>query len=93
MLVAFTVYFATSLVLRPLERKRHAHEQTRKILLGVGGVYLVLAGRLVVVIFGSARRDNEEFEPQNEFKLDTWIDLPGRSTSTRPCSTCSSPGS
>ena len=25
----------------------------------------------------STRRDNKEFKPQNEFKLDTWIDLPG----------------
>ena len=31
----------------------------------------------VVVIFGFTRTDNEEFTPQNEFKLDTWVDLPG----------------
>jgi F-type H+-transporting ATPase subunit a len=31
----------------------------------------------VVVIFGFTRQDNEEFAPQNEFKLDTWVDLPG----------------
>jgi len=47
-----------------------------KILLGIAGVYL-LAMVLVVVFFGATRRDNEEFLPQNEFKLDTWIDLPG----------------
>jgi F-type H+-transporting ATPase subunit a len=29
------------------------------------------------VIFGFTRRDNEEFQPQNEFKLDTWVNLPG----------------
>ena len=29
------------------------------------------------MIFGFTRQDNEEFAPQNEFKLDTWIDLPG----------------
>jgi F-type H+-transporting ATPase subunit a len=48
----------------------------RKILFGVFGFYLfsLLA---IVVIFGFTRRDNEEFQPQNEFKLDTWIDLPG----------------
>ena len=32
---------------------------------------------VVVAIFGFTRRDNEEFQPQNEFKLDTWINLPG----------------
>jgi F-type H+-transporting ATPase subunit a len=32
---------------------------------------------LLVVIFGFTRRDNEEFQPQNEFKLDTWVSLPG----------------
>jgi F-type H+-transporting ATPase subunit a len=48
----------------------------RKLLLGIGAVYL-LAIVVVVLIFGFKRRDNTEFEPQNEFKLDTWIDLPG----------------
>ena len=48
----------------------------RKLLLAVGGVYL-LAMIAIVAIFGFTRRDNEEFQPQNEFKLDTWIDLPG----------------
>jgi F-type H+-transporting ATPase subunit a len=47
-----------------------------KILLGVGGFYL-LSLVLIVVIFGFTRRDNKEFQPQNEFKLDTWINLPG----------------
>ena len=48
----------------------------RKVLLAIGAVYL---GAMValVVIFGATRRDNEEFAPQNEFQLDTWIDLPG----------------
>ena len=31
----------------------------------------------VVLIFGFERQDNEEFQPQNEFQLDTWVDLPG----------------
>jgi len=47
-----------------------------RILLIVGGVYvgsLILA----VAIFGFTRRDNEEFQPQNEFRLDAWVDLPG----------------
>ncbi len=48
--------------------------KTRKILLicfGIYAVLLVLAGLL-----GSAGR-NEEFKPQDEFKLDTWVNLPG----------------
>jgi F-type H+-transporting ATPase subunit a len=47
-----------------------------KILIGVAVGYL-LAMILVVLLFGATRRDNEEFLPQNEFKLDTWISLPG----------------
>jgi F-type H+-transporting ATPase subunit a len=47
-----------------------------KLLLGLLGVYL---GSIVIVVafFGFTRRDNEEFQPQNEFQLDTWVDLPG----------------
>jgi F-type H+-transporting ATPase subunit a len=48
----------------------------RKILLGVLGVYLV-AIFAVVLIFGATRRDNKAFQPQREFKLDSWINLPG----------------
>jgi F-type H+-transporting ATPase subunit a len=46
----------------------------RKVLLGIAVAYL---GSLfaAVLIFGFARNDNDEFAPQNEFKLDTWIDL------------------
>jgi F-type H+-transporting ATPase subunit a len=47
-----------------------------KILFGVLGFY-ALALVLIFVIFGFTRRDNEEFQPQNEFKLDTWVNLPG----------------
>jgi F-type H+-transporting ATPase subunit a len=48
----------------------------RKILFGVLGFYVIsLIG--ILLIFGFTRRDNEEFQPQNEFKLDTWVDLPG----------------
>jgi F-type H+-transporting ATPase subunit a len=47
-----------------------------KILLGIAGVY-VAAMVVVVAIFGFKRRDNDEFAPQNEFKLDPWINLPG----------------
>jgi F-type H+-transporting ATPase subunit a len=48
----------------------------RKILLGVLGFY-VFSLVAIVAIFGFTRMDNEEFQPQNEFKLDTWVDLPG----------------
>jgi F-type H+-transporting ATPase subunit a len=48
----------------------------RKVLLAIAAVYL--GGMvLLVVFFGATRRDNEEFQPQNEFQLDTWIALPG----------------
>ena len=47
-----------------------------KILFGVLGFYAVSLV-LLLVIFGFTRTDNEEFKPQNEFKLDTWINLPG----------------
>jgi F-type H+-transporting ATPase subunit a len=46
-----------------------------KLLIALGTWLLTLI--LVVGIFGWARLDNEEFQPQNEFKLDTWINLPG----------------
>jgi F-type H+-transporting ATPase subunit a len=49
--------------------------QTRKILLGAGAAYLVLAV-LFFVIWGNAGR-NEEFSPEEEFALNSWIDLPG----------------
>jgi F-type H+-transporting ATPase subunit a len=47
-----------------------------KILLGVLGFY-VISLVLLLVIFGFTRTDNKEFKPQEEFKLDTWINLPG----------------
>ena len=46
----------------------------KRIGLIVGGIYLFLVV-LTIGIFGWSRLDNEEFEPQNEFKLDTWIEL------------------
>jgi F-type H+-transporting ATPase subunit a len=48
----------------------------RKILFGVLGFY-VLSLILLVAIFGFTRQDNKAFQPQNEFQLDTWINLPG----------------
>jgi F-type H+-transporting ATPase subunit a len=47
-----------------------------KVLFGIFGFYL-FSLIAIVVIFGFTRRDNDEFIPQNEFKLDTWINLPG----------------
>jgi F-type H+-transporting ATPase subunit a len=48
---------------------------TRKYLLIGFGSYLLLTV-LAFIIFGSAGK-NEDFKPQNEFNLDTWINLPG----------------
>jgi F-type H+-transporting ATPase subunit a len=48
----------------------------KKILLIVGGAYLAVLLALVIIL-GSKRQDNDEFAPQNEFQLDTWIGLPG----------------
>ena len=47
----------------------------RKVGIGLGVWLLIFIG--AIAIFGFKRRDNEEFQPQNEFKLDTWVDLPG----------------
>ena len=46
----------------------------RKILFGVLGFY-ILSLVLLLLIFGFTRQDNEEFQPQNEFRLDTWVEL------------------
>jgi F-type H+-transporting ATPase subunit a len=48
----------------------------RKLGLGIGGVY-ILGMVLIVVIFGAKRIDNPDFHPADEFKLLTWLDLPG----------------
>jgi F-type H+-transporting ATPase subunit a len=45
-----------------------------KILLGIVAVYFGSLA-LVITIFGFKRIDNEEFAPQNEFKLDTWFQI------------------
>jgi F-type H+-transporting ATPase subunit a len=45
-----------------------------KILLGIGAVYFGSLA-LVIAIFGFTRIDNEEFAPQNEFRLDTWFEI------------------
>jgi len=46
----------------------------KRIALIVGGIYLFLIV-FAVGIFGWSRLDNEQFKPQNEFKLDAWIEL------------------
>jgi F-type H+-transporting ATPase subunit a len=45
-----------------------------KILFGILGLYLGSL-ILVVAIFGFTRNDNDEFAPEEEFRLDTWIEL------------------
>jgi F-type H+-transporting ATPase subunit a len=49
--------------------------KTRKLLLWIGGIYVLLTV-IAGIIWGSSGK-NTEFKPQNEFKLDTWISLPG----------------
>jgi F-type H+-transporting ATPase subunit a len=46
-----------------------------KVLIGLGAYVGLIA--LLVIIFGAEREDNTSFQPQNEFKLDTWVSLPG----------------
>ena len=48
----------------------------KKVLLAVLGVY-IFSFVAVIAIFGFTRRDNEDFAPQNEFRLEPWIELPG----------------
>ncbi|HUO72688.1 MAG TPA: F0F1 ATP synthase subunit A [Solirubrobacteraceae bacterium] len=47
---------------------------TKKILLGIGAFY-VLGLILLLLIFGVTTHKNNEFQPQNEFKLDNWVNL------------------
>jgi F-type H+-transporting ATPase subunit a len=49
--------------------------KTRKILFGSLAGYLLLT-IIAFIGFGSEGK-NEDFKPQNEFNLDTWINLPG----------------
>jgi len=48
----------------------------RKLTFGILGVY-ILGFFVIIGFFGAKRQDNTEFLPQNEFKLDTWLALPG----------------
>ncbi len=46
---------------------------TKRKLLLIGGIYFAVV-ILLLVIFGSAGK-NEEFKPQNEFKLESWVPI------------------
>ena len=48
--------------------------KTRKLVLGIGGFY-VLGLILLAVIFGVASKKNTSFQIQNEFKLTNWVQL------------------
>jgi F-type H+-transporting ATPase subunit a len=50
--------------------------KSRKRLVWIAVGLYVLTMVVIVAIFGATRR-NSHFLPQNEFKLDTWINLPG----------------
>ena len=47
----------------------------RKIFFGVLGFYVL--GLIVLAVVAGSSGKNTEFKPQNEFKLDTWVNLPG----------------
>jgi F-type H+-transporting ATPase subunit a len=47
-----------------------------QVIFGILGFY-VFSLIAIVAIFGFTRRNSTDFVPQNEFKLDTWINLPG----------------
>jgi len=46
-----------------------------KVLIGLGTYVALIAA--MVIIFGATRAEDTGFAPQNEFKLDPWVDLPG----------------
>jgi len=50
-------------------------KKSRIPLIVLGSWLLILI--LVIALFGWSRVDNEDFQPQEEFKLDTWVNLPG----------------
>ncbi|HUR85169.1 MAG TPA: F0F1 ATP synthase subunit A [Solirubrobacteraceae bacterium] len=48
----------------------------RKLTFGIVGFYIF--GLIsFVAIFGATRKDNADFKPEEEFKLISWLDLPG----------------
>ena len=91
----FTFYFTGQMIGRPFEEEQLVSRRSGKVLLGVASVWLASCARsLLYAIFGSDGK-NEEFKPQNEFKLDPWIELKigahRHVASTRRCSTSCSP--
>ena len=68
------VYFAGQGSARMLDAAReHGSMSTRaKVLLGLGVYFAVVI--LLLLIFGNAGK-NDEFKPQNEFKLEPWITI------------------
>jgi F-type H+-transporting ATPase subunit a len=50
-------------------------KKNRIPLIVLGSWLLILI--VVIAVFGWSRLDNEEFQPQEEFRLETWINLPG----------------
>jgi F-type H+-transporting ATPase subunit a len=47
----------------------------QKVLIGLG--LYVLGAILITIVTGWSRADNTDFQPQNEFKLDTWFSVGG----------------
>ena len=68
----FTVYLAAQFAVRLLGPRARMRTRGTKVLLGVGGYLLVAI--LLLVIFGNDGK-NEEFKPQDEFKLDPWLSI------------------
>ena len=77
-LAAFTVYLAMTLVIRSAGEERRPPMMSRlttkqKVFLGLG---LYILGVIVIVAADRLEpRRQHEFQPQNEFKLDTWVNL------------------
>ena len=46
-----------------------------KVLIGLGTYFGLIVA--LVLIFGATRAEDTGFAPQNEFRLDSWVDLPG----------------
>ena len=71
--VLVTVSFAIQALARLLEPEQDRGMKTRtKVLLGIG-LYVAFAIALGI-LFGSAGK-NDEFKPQNEFKVEPWINI------------------
>ena len=81
----FTIYFASQMIVRPFddarrrplpdrEARRDAEKLSTKGKVGVAAFALVTVMVALAGILGSAGRNNE-YQPQNEFKLDPWVKL------------------